>query len=328
MSTNYPYITRQSDVAINIDGIPHTIAKSDPRYQRVIEAIKDKVNRDSDIRMIVDRHAAVEAAITASGDSRFTMTRTTVAYKGEQVAPAMAARIIDMAKEGYDLNPLANFQEELSHNPSNRVHTSLFKFLEVGKMAITPDGHFLAYKKVAKKYPNSAKELDKRMAERGYDFNLVDVHTKKISNAVGAVVEMPRHLVNDDPDVTCSHGLHVCSHEYLQHFSGDAVVVCKVSPRDVVAIPRDYNDSKMRVCKYEVIGILGEEQVNSKVLSSASVIEEEDFASKPTRWAVEVKMKNGRVKVIDCASRSEARAVKFTESQKTGQTVTLIDREA
>jgi hypothetical protein len=30
-------------------------------------------------------------------------------------------------------------------------------------------------------------------------------------------------------------------------------MVCKVNPKNVVSIPADYNNSKMRVCEYEVI---------------------------------------------------------------------------
>jgi hypothetical protein len=67
---------------------------------------------------------------------------------------------------------------------------------------------------------------------------------------------VPRNCVDEDPDRTCSHGLHVCSFDYLPHFShaNGHVVVCKVNPADVVAIPRDYNNTKMRVCRYEVVG--------------------------------------------------------------------------
>jgi hypothetical protein len=34
-------------------------------------------------------------------------------------------------------------------------------------------------------------------------------------------------------------------------------MILKISPADVVSIPTDYNNSKGRTCKYEVIGELG-----------------------------------------------------------------------
>lgn len=35
-------------------------------------------------------------------------------------------------------------------------------------------------------------------------------------------------------------------------------MVCKVNPADVGSVPSDYNNSKMRVRKYEVIGEIGD----------------------------------------------------------------------
>ena len=66
---------------------------------------------------------------------------------------------------------------------------------------------------------------------------------------------MPRNKVDEDPDRTCSAGLHVCSFDYLPHFShaNGHVMIVKVNPANVVAIPADYNATKMRVSQYVVI---------------------------------------------------------------------------
>ena len=71
------------------------------------------------------------------------------------------------------------------------------------------------------------------------------------------VVTMERNAVDDDKDRTCSSGLHFCSKDYLGHFGGERIMILKINPRDVVSIPSDYNDSKGRACRYEVIGELG-----------------------------------------------------------------------
>jgi len=34
-------------------------------------------------------------------------------------------------------------------------------------------------------------------------------------------------------------------------------VLVKVNPKDVVSVPVDYNNTKMRVCRYEVISVFG-----------------------------------------------------------------------
>ena len=45
--------------------------------------------------------------------------------------------------------------------------------------------------------------------------------------------------------------------EYLASFGGERTVIVKINPRDVISIPSDYNNSKGRACRYEVIGELG-----------------------------------------------------------------------
>jgi hypothetical protein len=132
---------------------------------------------------------------------------------------------------------MASFMENLMSNSSKRAVDELYGFLEKNNLPITPDGHFLAYKRVRDNY--------------------FDVHSGTMDNSVGKIVEMERNEVDDNKDRTCSAGLHFCSHSYLGHFGGDRVVIVKINPRDVVSIPSDYNDSKGRACRYEVIGEVG-----------------------------------------------------------------------
>jgi hypothetical protein len=98
-------------------------------------------------------------------------------------------------------------------------------------MPITEDGRFLAYKWVRSNY--------------------FDCHTGTFNNSVGKVCKMPRNKVNDDRTQTCSDGLHVCTHAYTKF--GERLMVVAVNPRDVVSVPNDYDNAKMRVCEYEVM---------------------------------------------------------------------------
>jgi len=142
-----------------------------------------------------------------------------------------------MLQDGFPVEPLVLFMENLMQNPSYRSVNELYGFLEKNNLPITPDGHFLAYKKVRENYH--------------------DVYTGKFDNSVGKIVEMERNQVNDDQNQTCSAGLHFCSENYLNHFGGERVMILKINPRDVVSIPTDYNNSKGRACRYEVIGEVG-----------------------------------------------------------------------
>jgi hypothetical protein len=156
-----------------------------------------------------------------------------VTYKDAPLDNTLTSRIIKMREEGFKIDPMVNFLTNLMENPSNRAITELYTFLDAGELPITPDGHFLAYKRVKE------------------DFT--DCYTGAIDNSIGKVVEMPRGMVDDESSRTCSHGLHACSLGYLRSFYGDKLIAVKINPKDVVSIPRDYNNSKLRCCRYEVV---------------------------------------------------------------------------
>lgn len=103
-------------------------------------------------------------------------------------------------------------------------------------LPITSDGCFLGYKAVTK------------------DFK--DKHTQTIDNRVGQKPSVTRNMVNDDMGVECSNGLHVGTLQYVTSFAnqGDQMVICKVNPANVVAVP--YADAqKFRCCEYEVVDL-------------------------------------------------------------------------
>ena len=163
---------------------------------------------------------------------------------GKQIDSYPAHKAIEFARAGLPYMPIIHFITQLRSNPSFRAVRDLYSFLEASKMPITPNGNFVAYKKVTR-----------------VDGKLVDIYTRKFSNEPGAEIAMPRNEVDEDPERTCSVGLHVCAHQYLPRFGsgpGSAVVAVEVNPADVVAIPIDYNNAKMRVCAYKVLRVLEE----------------------------------------------------------------------
>jgi hypothetical protein len=54
----------------------------------------------------------------------------------------------------------------------------------------------------------------------------------------------------------------------LNHFGGERIMIVKINPRDVVSIPSDYNDTKGRACRYEVIGELNKEEAPEDAFTS------------------------------------------------------------
>jgi hypothetical protein len=170
------------------------------------------------------------------GNGNVSIQGETLFWKGKELHTTLAVKMIDMLKEGFPIEPMVHFMDNLYQNPSKRAVDELYGFLEKGNLPITPDGHFLAYKKVRDNY--------------------FDVHSGTMDNSVGQVVEMERFNVDDNKDNTCSTGLHFCSKDYLTSFGGERTVIVKINPRDVVSIPSDYNATKGRACRYEVIGEL------------------------------------------------------------------------
>lgn len=238
----YPYIIQGSQVTVVIGSKPHVVSKSHPMYQRVVDAIKasdwETVDSIIDPKKVVLEYGNGNIAI--EGDKLF--------WKGEELHSSLSVRMIRMLQDGFDIKPMVAFMENLMLNPSKRAVTELYGFLEKNNLPITPDGSFLAYKKIRQDYK--------------------DCHSGTMDNSVGQVVEMERNRVDDDQNRTCSTGLHFCSRDYLNHFGGERIVIVKINPRDVVAIPNDYADSKGRACRYEVIDEIDKERADEAFAKS------------------------------------------------------------
>lgn len=227
---SYPFLIQGDNVVVVVDNKPHTINKTHITYQKVVDAIKagdwEAVKESIEPKKVVLNY----------GNGNVSIQGETLFWKGKELHTTLAVKMIDMLKEGFPIEPMVNFMDNLYQNPSKRAVDELYGFLEKGNLPITPDGHFLAYKKVRANY--------------------MDVHSGTMDNSVGQIVEMERFNVDDNKDNTCSTGLHFCSKDYLNSFGGERTVIVKINPRDVVSIPSDYNATKGRACRYEVVGEL------------------------------------------------------------------------
>lgn len=228
---SFPFIIQGNNVTVVIGNTPHTISKTHITYQKVVDAIKQG-DWDTVKNVIEPKKVVLDY-----GQGRVSIKGETLYWDNEVFNGALAARMVQMLQEGFTIEPLVNFMENLLENPSKRAVDELYVFLEKNNLPITPDGHFLAYKRVRDDYK--------------------DCHSGTMDNSPGKIVEMPRYKVDDDKDKTCSTGLHFCSEGYLKHFGGSRTVIVKINPCDVVSIPNDYNQTKGRACRYEVIGEVG-----------------------------------------------------------------------
>jgi hypothetical protein len=259
---SYPFIIQGNNVTVVIGAKSHTISKTHITYQKVVDAIK--ADDWETVKSTID---PVKVVLNY-GSGNVSIQGETLYWKGKVLNTGLATRMITMLQEGFPIEPMVNFMENLYKNPSHRAVTELYGFLEKNALPITPDGHFLAYKKVR--------------------HNFLDVHSGTMDNSVGQVVEMERHDVDDNKDQTCSTGLHFCGQSYLSCFGGDRTVIVKINPADVVSIPSDYNEAKGRACRYEVIGELNvnPEDAFTKPVQTTAV------GSQPVRTASEPKLGN------------------------------------
>jgi hypothetical protein len=228
---SFPFIIQGNNVTVVIGNKPHTISKTHITYQKVVDAIK--AGDWETVQNVIEP----KKVVLDFGQGRVSVKGETLYWDGEVFAGALAARMVTMLQEGFTIEPLVKFMENLMDNPSKRSVDELYTFLEKNNLPITPDGHFLAYKKVRGDYK--------------------DCYSGTMDNSPGQVLTMQRNKVDDNQNNTCSYGLHFCSQEYLKHFGGERVVIVKINPADVVSIPNDYNFTKGRTCRYEVVGEVG-----------------------------------------------------------------------
>lgn len=235
-----PFILTNEGITIMLDKKPKVVRKDHASFSDIVEALN---NNDSNaLENLVD----LGSAIVNKGHGRITVKDGQVLFNNngstEVIDNSITKRIIQAVEMGLEVDNMIKFLDRLQDNPSYRSRQQLFGFLEACDLPILSDGRFLAYKAVK--------------------HDLWDTHTgKTFKNDIGAVIKMDRSKVDDDPNNTCSAGLHVCSQGYTKY--GDVWLHVAVAPEDVVSVPTDYKQSKMRVCEYQVLEFAPDDEMKS-----------------------------------------------------------------
>lgn len=221
-----------------IKGIPYYIQKSDRNFASVAKALKEGKTEDEILEIYKHGSNIVEYLASAK--------QTSVAYvngqvllNGKPLHNSITSRVATFAEAGLPIEYLLKFIENIEQNPSFNSRNQLYQFLEHSDIVLTDDGCFIAYKAVRSNY--------------------YDKYSGTILNTVGEHVSMDRSKIDDSQTSHCSYGLHVGSILYagpggFYHQSGDRVMLVKVNPKDVVAVPNDHSCQKCRVCEYDVVG--------------------------------------------------------------------------
>jgi hypothetical protein len=242
------YTVLPQSIVVGLTGKRYAIKKEDIRYERVLKLIQDFESKNEEIPEEEMKKVCDPVAIF--GEEPGVELKDGLIYiDGEGLPSELSVRVLDLKRQNIPVKSLLAFWRNLKENPSMNSVQQLYK--EHNGHPITSDGYFIAYRSVTE------------------DFK--DHHTKTMDNSVGKTVSIPRNKVNDKPEETCSTGLHVASWSYAKDFGGARrMIEVKVNPKNVVCVPNDYNNTKMRVCEFEVLSEIAEEHRTTFIDNSES----------------------------------------------------------
>jgi hypothetical protein len=243
MTTGNSYYTKHAGgVTVYHDGRQFAASTAHPFYEDILKALgKKDIARAAEL---LDVKGVLQAA--TAGVDRIKFKNGEMVYKGlngqEQVLEGpLIERILTAIKSKKmtveQVKPLVMLLDNIYKNELKFIRDELYLFLAAGDMPITKDGCFLAYKKVRS------------------DFK--DHYTGKLDNSPGKVVAMDASKVDRNRHNTCASGLHFAARSYLSSYGGSAgfkIIIVKVNPRNVFAIPSDYGNAKGRASEYFVVG--------------------------------------------------------------------------
>lgn len=230
MSISYHILPKT--LIVNFDGQTFNVERKSAKARQIIQLIKkNKLDKIPGLFITTED-------ITTDDNYKLRIVRGSTYINNTKIPAEFHRKVQEFKKAKLPFKPLLNFCAKLIKNPNQNSINMLYKFLSHNGHPLTSDGNFIAYRNIKTDYK--------------------DHYTGTIDNTPGAVIELDREKIDSNPNVTCSYGLHVASWEYLKEYnpSNSITVEVEVDPRDVVCVPNDYNGTKMRVCKYRVLGVV------------------------------------------------------------------------
>ncbi|MFD9964892.1 hypothetical protein [Amycolatopsis sp. NPDC058986] len=236
------------------DGQIKTLSPQHVKYHAILAYLTDPNSATSEayVRELLDARALVMSRLRPLSDRiAFDEDNDVLTFDGDRLDTALSRHIVKALRENNqnELRPAVAFMENLAQNPSAKSRRHLWHWLRDRDLKLTPDGHVIGYKAVQSGPENYSITFGRNQVT-------VDgkIHTGHIPNPIGAVVSIARSEVDPDRNVGCSTGLHVGTWSYAEQFGAGRgkVLTVSVNPRDVVSVPSDHDDQKMRVCRYTV----------------------------------------------------------------------------
>jgi len=236
-----------STIAVFVDGEMYPAHSDHVNFDKIVAAA---VAGDEGIVDLFDASIAVATKFSPVSE-RVSVANGRVYFDGVEMTGPFVDQILRFMDEGEeDYMPLVNFFEKVQQNPQEYSREQLQGWLATKPFTITPSGDIVGYKGV--------RTTDEGMTSISTGTAIVNDEVKKgnIPYAVGDVVTMPRDQVQFDPSEGCSTGLHVGTYNYANGFAQGALLEVHVNPRDVVSVPDDSQQAKMRVSRFTVVDII------------------------------------------------------------------------
>lgn len=250
-----PFMFVDGNLTLVLNNKSYQVLPDHINYRMILDVLPTAT--EEELLRVVD----IQKAVATFSDGLVEIKDGQVTYEGEVVHGSISKRILEFMSKGLPFQPLVNFLNNLMENPSMQSQKELYDFLEHENLAITSDGHFLAYKAVRS------------------DFK--DKYRGTFDNSIGNVVTMQRAKVDDNRARGCSDGLHAGALNYVASYgsveNGDRIVIVKINPRDVVSVPSDCNCEKLRTCRYEVVAEYEGELIKPLYSSDFSYDEHNDY---------------------------------------------------
>lgn len=236
----YSILLKTNNVVFIINGDFYPINYDSLEYEKKKKLIVELCNRDKFMMNLDEQGKIIDGNLNSTVRhiveqmDDFQIKEGKFYYKGREL-DADFFKVLKKVSKNKNSN-LMKFADNLIENPDPSMVMQLYGFIQHNDIEIDEEGFVIAYKAVRLDY--------------------LDYYSRTYNNRVGEVVKMNRNDVDADPDVTCSHGLHVGSMSYITqmyNISNGRLVVCRVNPKDFCSIPVDYEYAKARVCEYTVI---------------------------------------------------------------------------
>jgi hypothetical protein len=276
-------IANDGNVTAVVSGQAYNFSKAHPNYNKLVNHLKN--NNVEHFEACYD----IVSHLNSYCEGYVNCDNGVLNWDGIKMPNMFTSTILDMVKQGFPFEPMLNFLDNMSQNPSDHAIVELFDFMENKHMPITMDGHFLAYKAVNPRFK--------------------DIYSGSFDNSVGSICSVPRSQVDNNRNNGCGRGLHVGAIDYAKSYGGinldedcdndggNQLIICKVNPRDVVSVPTDSKFQKLRTCRYEVVSKF--DSVFDKIIHMT----EQDMAYMATKkrnreWVVEVTAKLDKINAV------------------------------